>query len=301
MAFIPNTEATPQEKWSEIWRHVHSLADVAGLPQSSCLDLALKILNQLPTIPLDLSYCTPIPMMITYAPESYANETWHEDCQGTSPLEEEAKASHLLTMKLTWMVDREEPEEHTHARPPLPSPSVGSAVPGTPERPPSRSPSLSRSTNKPCHRSLSQLSSSSSDSSEPPQKPSHTDSESESEDDNETDSEAGIDTSSDSGDKNEAQPVGTLSTGTQRASLTARLGSLVASLKGQVAVQVAVQVAALTALALNQMRRRNLHQWAKCPQMLTQTLLRLACCQRSKALTQGGMEDELSSLWAPHG
>ena len=77
MAFISNAKATLQEKWSEIWRHIHSLTEVAGLPQSSCLELALKILNQLSTIPLDLSYCTLVPMMITYAPESYAYETWH--------------------------------------------------------------------------------------------------------------------------------------------------------------------------------------------------------------------------------
>ena len=77
--------------------------------------------------------------------------------------------------------------------------------------------------------------------------------------------------------------VGTLSMRTQIANLTARPGSPAVSPKGQVAVQAAV----LTAPALNQkMRRRNLHQWLKCPQKLTWTHLRLACCQRSKALTQ---------------
>ena len=107
MAFISNAKATVQEKQSEIWRCVYSLTDVAGLPQNSCLDLALKILNQFPTIPLDLSYHTPIPMMITYAPESNAYETWHGDGQGNSTLGEETKASHLLTKKLVWMVDGE--------------------------------------------------------------------------------------------------------------------------------------------------------------------------------------------------
>ena len=168
MAFISNAKATLQEKWSKIQRHIHSLADMAGLPHNSCLDLSLKILNQLPTIPLDLSYCTPMPMMIAYAPESHVYETWCEGRQGISSLGEEAKASHLLTKKLMQMVVREEPEEHTHARPPSPSPSVGSALPHTPEHPPSRSPSPSGSTGKPRCRSLSQSSSSSSDSSEPP-------------------------------------------------------------------------------------------------------------------------------------
>ena len=77
--------------------------------------------------------------------------------------------------------------------------------------------------------------------------------------------------------------VGTLSMGTGIASPTVRPGSLAASLKGQ----GAVQAAALTAPALNQkMRRRNFHQWVKHLQKLTQTLLTLACFQKSKALTQ---------------
>ena len=148
---------------------------------------------------------------------------WHEGRQGTSSLGEEAKSSHLLTKKLAWMIDREEPEEHTHARPPSPSPLVGSAVPCTPECPPSRSPSPARSTGKPYCRSLSQFSSSSSDSSESPQKPSHMYSESESEDNNETDSEASTDTGSDSGGK---KNEGSASGGSQYEdsdSLTARL------------------------------------------------------------------------------
>ena len=147
-------------------------------------------------------------MMIAYVPEAYAYETWCGDGQGNSALGEEAKASHLLTMKLAQLADREELEEHTHARPPSPYPSVGSGAPGTPEHPPSRSPSLSRSTGKPCHRSLSQSSSSCSDSSGPPQKPSHTNSELESKDDSETGSEAGTDMSNDSGDDKNEGSVG---------------------------------------------------------------------------------------------
>ena len=34
-AFISNAEATLQEKWSKVWRHVHSLTDAAGLPHDS--------------------------------------------------------------------------------------------------------------------------------------------------------------------------------------------------------------------------------------------------------------------------
>ena len=221
-------------------------------------------------------------MMIAYTPESCVYETWREDGQGTSSLQEEAKASHLLTKKLVQMVDREEVEEHTHARPPSPSPSVGSAVPHTPECPPSRSPSPSGSTSKPHHRSLSQSSSSSSDSSEPPhhmwtlnQRARTTT--------RLTLKEAQTQAVTQAMKRMKAPLAVTVRTGTQKVSPTARLWTLAASPKGQ----AAVQAAALTAPAPNQKtRRRNLPQPVKCPEKLMQTLLKLACCQRSKALTQ---------------
>ena len=62
--------------------------DAARLPHNFCLDLALKILNQLPTIPLDLLYPTLIPMMIACVPESYVYETG-VGCKSLLPLDKE--------------------------------------------------------------------------------------------------------------------------------------------------------------------------------------------------------------------
>ena len=70
MAFISNTERT-LENWDEVWGCVCRLADVAGISHDACLGLTLHILNKLPTIPIDLSYCMPIPMMLACGPESY--------------------------------------------------------------------------------------------------------------------------------------------------------------------------------------------------------------------------------------
>ena len=53
------------------------LADMAGVSHNACLGLALQALDKLPTIPIDLSYHTLIPMMLAYGPESYAYQTWH--------------------------------------------------------------------------------------------------------------------------------------------------------------------------------------------------------------------------------
>ena len=63
-AFISDAERTLQEKQDKAWGHVRRLADMAGIPHDACLGLALQI----PTIPIDLTYCMQIPMMIAYAP-----------------------------------------------------------------------------------------------------------------------------------------------------------------------------------------------------------------------------------------
>ena len=91
-AFISNAKRTLQ-KWDEVWGCIHRLADVAGVPHEACLSLALQVLKKLPTIPMDLSYCTLIPMMLAYGPESYAFQTWHEDGEGTYSLGQKVRAS----------------------------------------------------------------------------------------------------------------------------------------------------------------------------------------------------------------
>ena len=76
VAFITTAEGTLQAKWDEIWSHVHSIMEVAGIANKACLTLALQILDKLPTLPLDLSYHTAIPRMLAYCPESYAFQAW---------------------------------------------------------------------------------------------------------------------------------------------------------------------------------------------------------------------------------
>ena len=144
-AFISNAERSLQEKWHEVWECVHRIMDVAGVSHDICLGLTLHILDKLPTIPIDLSYCTPIPMMLAYGPESYAYQIWHKDRGETSSLGKEAKASCLLMRKLEWFACGERLEDSSSDRLPSQAYSASSAVPGSMRHSPSSSCSQSRS------------------------------------------------------------------------------------------------------------------------------------------------------------
>ena len=102
-AFISTAEGTLQAKLDEIWGCIHSLADVASLLHKACLTLAWQILDKLPTIPLDLFYCTAIPKMLTYCIESYTFQTWSATGDGDYFLDDNALATSLLTQKLVCM------------------------------------------------------------------------------------------------------------------------------------------------------------------------------------------------------
>ena len=105
--FITSTKGTLQAKWDEVWECMHSLTDTAGMPQDTCLCLTLQVLELLPIIPMDISFCAPFPMMVTYGPESYLSQAWLENEEETSSLGEKAKASHILSKKLEWMARQE--------------------------------------------------------------------------------------------------------------------------------------------------------------------------------------------------
>ena len=111
VGFITSAEKILQEKWDEVWGHIHSLMDVAAIPQDVCLHLVLQVLELLPTISIDLSFCTPIPMMFACGPESYTSCAWLEDGEETSSLGKKARASCLLTKKLEWLAWEEERED----------------------------------------------------------------------------------------------------------------------------------------------------------------------------------------------
>ena len=102
-AFITTVEGTFQAKWDEIWSCIHSITEVAGLPYKACLTLALQILDKLPTLPLDLFYCTAIPRMLAYCPESYAFQAWSAMGDGDYLLDNNAWATSMLSLKLMCM------------------------------------------------------------------------------------------------------------------------------------------------------------------------------------------------------
>ena len=143
--FISNSKRFHQEKWDEVWECVHKLVDMAGVSHDACLGLALQVLDKLPTIPIDLSYCTPIPMMLAYGPESYAYQTWHEDRGETSSLGKEARASCLLMRKLEPLAHGGRIDDSSSDRSASWAHSACSAVPGSPRHSPSQSHSQSMS------------------------------------------------------------------------------------------------------------------------------------------------------------
>ena len=130
--FISAAEGTLQAKCDEIWRCIHSLADTANIPHWICLPLAHQILDQLPAIPWDLSYCTGIPLMFAYGPESYNFQTWNAARDGDYLLDDDAWATNLLSHKqmtpvpsdllhqLVWLAQLHPSLQHIHHPDPAP-------------------------------------------------------------------------------------------------------------------------------------------------------------------------------------
>ena len=156
-AFISNTERTLQEKEDEVWEHIHRLTDMVGVPHEACLGLALQVLDKFPIIPIDLSYHTPIPMMLAYGPESYTFQTWCEDGEETYYLGKKARASHLLMGKLEQLAHGGRIDDSSSDRSTSLAHSTASTVPGAKGHSPSGSHSWSRSPSR-WHRSGSQSS-----------------------------------------------------------------------------------------------------------------------------------------------
>ena len=132
VGFIASAEKTLQKKWDEVWEHVQSLTDVAGISHDVCLCLAVQVFELLPIIPIDLSFRTPIPMMLANDPETYASHTWHEDGGETSSLDKKAQTSNLLTKKLVRLRQEDEREDSSPERLASPAHSCKSSVHGSP-------------------------------------------------------------------------------------------------------------------------------------------------------------------------
>ena len=131
-AFITTTEGILQAKWDEIWSHVHSIAEVAGLPYKTCLTLALQILDKLPTLPLDLSYHTAIPRMLAYCPESYTFQAWSAMGDRDYQLDNNAQAASVLSLKLMHMAGGADLEGPNPSEAASPAGSTGFATPCSP-------------------------------------------------------------------------------------------------------------------------------------------------------------------------
>ena len=137
--FISDAERTLQDKQDKVWVCVHRLVDVAGVPHDAYLGLALQVLDKLPTIPIDLTYHTPIPMMLAYGPESCAYQTWCQDEGGTSALSRDARASCILLWRLEWLSHGEGVDDSSPDRCASPAHSTCSAVPHSPRHSSSKS------------------------------------------------------------------------------------------------------------------------------------------------------------------
>ena len=139
MAFISAAEGTLQAKHDEIWRCIHCPTDTANIPHRISLPLALQTLDQLPAISWDLSYCTGIPLMFTFGPESYDFQTWSTTGDGDYLLGNDTWATNLLSCKLACMAGRTGPDDPSPIRAASPASLAGSAIPLFPAHSPSRS------------------------------------------------------------------------------------------------------------------------------------------------------------------
>ena len=68
--FLVDTETTLNKMRDEVWAAIRTLAENEGITFDACLGLALQVLNLLQQIPVDISFQTQIPLIITYCLES---------------------------------------------------------------------------------------------------------------------------------------------------------------------------------------------------------------------------------------
>ena len=113
----------------QVWAAICTLAENEGITFDTCLGLALRVLNLLPQIPLDISFQTQIPLTITYCPESCIYRRWHPEQGGVSPLCKEVRTSHTLSKVLGGGIHQ--PSEGVD-HPPSPAASDNSVGSGGP-------------------------------------------------------------------------------------------------------------------------------------------------------------------------
>ena len=118
--FLMDAEMALSDMWGEVWDATHALAENEGIMFDARLGLGLQVLNQLPQIPIEISFHMQIPLTITYCPESSVYRKWHPEQGGVSPLHEKIRASHTLSKVLGGVTCQ--PSESAGG-PPSPTPS----------------------------------------------------------------------------------------------------------------------------------------------------------------------------------
>ena len=98
--FFTDMKMTLNNMRGEIWAAIHALAENEGITFSTCLGLALHVLNLPPQIPIDILFQTQIPLTIAYCPESSIYRRWHPEQGGVSTLCKEVRASCTLSKVL---------------------------------------------------------------------------------------------------------------------------------------------------------------------------------------------------------
>ena len=98
--FITEIERILQGKCTEIWDCVTCITEAAHLSPEAGLCLTLHYVESLPTIPVDLRFCSMISMLLAYCPESYSLQTWDPMGDRDYLLDANAQVSGVLLRKL---------------------------------------------------------------------------------------------------------------------------------------------------------------------------------------------------------
>ena len=110
----------------DIWACVTCIAEAAHLFLEVGLCLTLHVLGSLLTISMNLCFCSVIPMLLEYCPESYSLQTSDPKGDGGYLLDADAWVSGVLLRKLACIKGGSPVDSHSPHHVPSPAGSVGS-------------------------------------------------------------------------------------------------------------------------------------------------------------------------------
>ena len=79
-------------KLTEFITEIEKITEAAHCFPEAGLCVTLHIVESLPTIPMDLCFCSVIPMLLAYCPESYSLQTWDPMVDGDYLLDTNARS-----------------------------------------------------------------------------------------------------------------------------------------------------------------------------------------------------------------